>query len=115
MTKTDDIQWFEPSRNCSNLPKWATRVCINSDGDLFVPAYVAGNGIQVFLWVSQDNEPIVIDNSGHFFVRADWVMQKDSDPRLKKAFKNLKQSIAKLCAQESKKRRFITNQEKCGD
>ena len=99
-TKTDNLQWFETTHSCNKLSQWARRVCLNSDGILFVPGIVAGNMTSVFLCASWDGEPIIMDDDGHVFVRADWISQENSDPRLKKSIETLKKKITKVLIKE---------------
>ena len=98
--KMDEIQWFEIAHSCDKLPAWTRQVCLSPDGSLFVPAIVAGNMNIVFLCASWDGEPIITDDDGHVFVRADWVSQESSDTRLKKSIKSLKKKIAEMLTKE---------------
>ena len=57
-------------------PKWARSAAIDDNGDIFVPAAIAGSETAVFFCLGWDGgEPAVWD-SKHLFVRASWLAKE---------------------------------------
>lgn len=97
MNKIDKekFQWFKCQSNNSRLLEWQKMAGLSSDGDLFVPAVVAGEEKQVVLCATWDGEPLLL-YSDHAFVRADWIMQNYDDPKIRESLTRLKQKLVAL-------------------
>ncbi len=53
-------------------PKWTRTACLAENGDVYMPAAVAGNERTVFLCAAYDGEPVTV-RAKHLFVRTKWV------------------------------------------
>lgn len=75
--KDKRLTWITmaPPKGWVPRPKWQRSAAIDQDGEVYIPAVIAGNEKTVFLCVAGDIEPVVID-SGHLFVRATWMARE---------------------------------------
>ena len=61
-------------------PLWKRSAAIDDQGDVWVPAVIAGSEKIVFLCAGYDGEPAVIE-SKHLFVRASWMAREFPETR----------------------------------
>jgi hypothetical protein len=57
------------------LAKWQRSAAMSEDGNVFVPAAIAGNEKRVFLSATWDSIPIVMEY-GHLYVPKNWMIRE---------------------------------------
>lgn len=94
-------EWFEfsfdglsPAQQ-RRLPKWARRAAWH-EGQIYLPAIVAGNEVMVFLCMGYDATPALLYRQ-HLFCPADWLAREfpDAAEACEKAGKKVRALIEK--------------------
>lgn len=73
MRSVDEITWMEFEQSVDrHFPQWKRRVAIDSNGDVYLPAAMAGDENQVILEASYDASKFLM-REGHYYVSSEWL------------------------------------------
>ncbi len=89
---------FQFETDDRRVPKWALKAFYDG-GKVFLPAALIGNEKTVFLCLSADGQPLIVERN-HVYADVDWLIAETKEASTQQILKKSKQKVIEAVAKE---------------